>query len=231
MSTFNMLNETKDHCWNTVGVWGHDIPRCERLPEVTHCRNCEIFCLRGRDVFEKEIPEDYVVKWTEEYSAHDDEKKSPDNSVIIFRIIDEWFSLPTYCFDEITKILPIQRIPHYSGSLILGMTNVRGEIKLCFSLNHILGLAVNTSDDKKAEQDSSIKRRIVLQIEGDSFVFPVDEIVGVFRYETSELFDLPDTLYPNAADLAEGVLELPGKMVTCLEPCKLRDLIEGSLGG
>ena len=223
-----MAQSTNEHCWNTLGVWGENIPRCEKLAEVIHCRNCEIYSNRGRDVFEKEIPEEYIVQWTKEYSLQNDEVNPPDISVIIFRIGNEWFSLPTYCFDEIAKILPTQKIPHYKGDLITGLTNVRGEIKLCFSLNHILEIQQGEQPRNNFINDS-VMRRIVLTIAGDSFVFSVDEIVGVYRFQKSDLTALPDTLNRQASDISYGVIQLPNKNVTCLEPYKLRDLIEESI--
>ena len=39
------------------------MPRCPRLDEVIHCRNCEVFTQAGRNLLERALPEEYKEEW------------------------------------------------------------------------------------------------------------------------------------------------------------------------
>ncbi|HEY9052840.1 MAG TPA: chemotaxis protein CheW, partial [Gammaproteobacteria bacterium] len=30
-------------CWNKIGVWGNEKPRCPQLDELIHCNNCPVY--------------------------------------------------------------------------------------------------------------------------------------------------------------------------------------------
>lgn len=220
------LSKTKN-CWNTIGVWSENLPTCEKLREVIHCRNCNEYIRIGRDVFEKEIPENYISQWTREYAEHQLRKRSKTESVIIFRIANEWLGFPTKYFDEIVESKKIQRVPHYSGKVLLGIINVRGQIRLCFSLRKILGVTKEIDSNQVA--GNAIQRNIVVQFEEDSYVFPVDEIQGVYRYEKQEMQAIPTAVNAGISESVDGILRLADKHVSCLNPYRIQGLIEASL--
>lgn len=224
-----MMNNTIDQCWNLIGVWSAGVPSCDKLREVIHCRNCNVYIRIGRDVFEKEIPPEYISEWTKEYSKLKIEKRKSKESIIIFRLDNEWFGLPTKYLYEIIENRKIQSVPHYSGNVLLGLINVRGQIRLGFSLKNLLG--VKAEPDQLNGNNGAIRRNIVIQFEDDSYVFPVDEISGVYRFDKQEYQEIPSTVNENVACSIDGILNLSGKQISCLNPFRVQELIEGALSG
>lgn len=52
------------NCWNSIGVWGRERPRCPVLLEVIHCRNCEKYIAAGQRALQRPVPGEYVQEWT-----------------------------------------------------------------------------------------------------------------------------------------------------------------------
>ena len=216
-------------CWNTVGVWGSQAPRCEKLQEVTHCRNCRVYWDAGRQVFDKAIPEGYLEQWTEVLAGAVEPQSSLSQSIIYFRLGNEWFSLSTKNFVEVSQVKLIHNIPHQTSNLILGVVNIGGTVRLCFSLSYLLG--IDDKDDKSKDDGHGIYRRyIVVKVDGTDFVFPVDEVGGVYRYDPKDLLQIPATIEPEKADLLLGVLEVKGNKVACIDADRLAQAFEGVVG-
>lgn len=219
-----MRNTDATSCWNTIGVWSENLPTCDRLRDVVHCRNCDVYIRIGRDVFEKEVPNDYITQWTKEYSELQHLERNKKESVLVFRVANEWFGLPTRCFDEIVESKKIQRVPHYAGKILLGLINVRGEIRLCFSLKMLLG--VYQEEKTSSTSISSIQRHIVVHLADEHYVFPVEEIYGVYRFDMTDYQPMPSTVNDNVANSLDGILKLPDRQVSCLNPSHIHSMIE-----
>lgn len=227
------MNETQSPakviCWNTIGVWGHQSPRCEKLQDVIHCRNCRVYWDAGRDVFEKSMPDGYLEQWTRALAGKRATHSQASQSIIYFRLGEEWFSLPTKIFVEVSQARSIHRIPHQTGQLILGVVNVGGAVQLCFSLAYLLG--VNTRDKPDAAGQYGVYRRyLAVKINESDYVFPVDEVGGVLRYDQRDLKQVPVTVDAVKSDLLLGVLTLEGKNVACINTDKLAQAFEVNLG-
>ena len=226
------MNETespaKISCWNTIGVWGHQSPRCEKLQDVIHCRNCRVYWDAGRHVFEKNMPDGYLEQWTRALAGKPETHSQASQSIIFFRLGEEWFSLPTKIFVEVSQARTIHRIPHQSGHLILGVVNVGGAVRLCFSLAHLLG--VNNVDKHDQSGRYGVYRRyLAVNINESNYVFPVDEVGGVHRYDRRDLKQVPVTVESNKAQLLLGVLSVNGNNIACIDSDKLAQAFEGSL--
>lgn len=216
-------------CWNTIGVWGSQAPRCEKLKQVVHCRNCKVYWDAGRQVFDRGIPEGYLDQWTQILAGVPEERTKDTLSIIYFRIGEEWFSLSTRYFVEVSQIKSIHRIPHQSGESITGLVNVGGSVRLCFSLSNLLSIK-DGSDQPKAKH-GVYQRYLVIQIDENDFVFPVDEVGGVYRYSAPELKQVPATIDGERAGLLLGVLEIDGNNVACLDAEKLGLAIGAMING
>jgi len=216
-------------CWNTVGVWGNQAPRCEKLNDVIHCRNCPVYCEAGRKVFEKRIPEGYIEQWTRIISGDVEPVSKLSQSIISFRLSDEWFSLSTRNFVEVSQIKSIHKIPHKTSDLILGVVNVGGAVRLCFSLSFLLG--VENDDAKRSNPRGVYKRYLVVQISDTDYVFPVDEVGGVYRYDPEELKQVPVTIEAEKAQLLLGVLDIAGNKVACIDADKISRAFGVMIGG
>ena len=216
-------------CWNTIGVWGTQSPRCEKLQDVIHCRNCKTYWDAGRDVFDKEIPLDYLSQWTQTLAGIPESRSSDTQSIIYFRLGEEWFSLSTNNFVEVSQIKSIHNIPHQKGKVITGLVNVGGSVRLCFSLSKLLGVA--EASTKQARQHGVYQRYLVVQISDSDYVFPVDEVGGVHRYDPAELKQVPVTIEPEKAALLLGVVDIEGNHVACIDEDKLAFAFEGVANG
>jgi chemotaxis-related protein WspD len=219
----------KANCWNTVGVWGSQAPRCEKLNEVIHCRNCGVYWDAGRQVFEKSIPEGYIEQWTRIISGELAPVSKTSQSIIYFRIGEEWFSLSTRNFVEVSQLKAIHKIPHQSGKLILGIANIGGAVRLCFSLAFLLGVAQD-EEGKQTNPRGVYKRYLVVKINNEDYVFPVDEVGGVHRYDPDDLKQVPSTIETEKADLLLGMLVIDGKNVACIDANRLAQTFEVMLG-
>ncbi|WP_455220964.1 chemotaxis protein CheW [Kaarinaea lacus] len=216
-------------CWNTIGVWGSQAPRCEKLEEVIHCRNCSVYWDAGRQVFEKRIPDGYLEQWTRVISGDVAPVSKTSQSIIYFRVGEEWFSLSTRNFVEVSQLKSVHRIPHQSGKLILGVINIGGSVRLCFSLAFLLGVTPPEKNNQAISR-GVYKRFLVVKINQKDYVFPVDEVGGVHRYDPEDLKQVPSTIEAEKAELLLGMLEIENKNVACIDANKLAQTFEVMLG-
>jgi chemotaxis-related protein WspD len=183
----------------------------------------------GRRVFEKDVPEGYLEQWTQALANEPDTRAQVSRSVIYFRLGEEWFSLATKIFVEVAQARSIHRIPHRADSLMQGVVNVGGAVRLCFSLTSLLG--VNNSDQRDASPRYGVYQRyLAVQINNADYVFPVDEVGGVYRYDPQDLKQVPVTIEPRKAELLLGMLDIKGNNIACIDADKLGQAFEKVLG-
>jgi len=212
-------------CWNKIGVEGDR--SCEQLKTVIHCRNCPIYSAIGRSLLEREAPPDYVKEWTEIIAKNQaDTSKVQSNdalvhsantiSAMIFQLGGEWLALPVRLLQEVTQTCVIHTLPHRSNDLFLGLVNIRGEILLCVSLSHLLNLE---KTDKLANKKASInsQRMVVVSSEENHWVFIVDEVCGIHRFQMSELRSTPIVISKAAEAYTKGVVYWQGHQVNYLD--------------
>src|SRR5256885_11693565 len=87
-----------NNCWATIGVQGD--ASCVELEQHAHCRNCPVYAAAARMLLDRELPSGYVASWTDHFSEVTEIRESRTRSAIIFRLVTEWFALPTNVFDE-----------------------------------------------------------------------------------------------------------------------------------
>lgn len=118
-------------------------------------------------------------------------------SVVIFRLAEEWFALPTLRCREVTTPAPIHTLPHRSNAILLGITNVRGELLLAISLKHFLGMTDSQTPLKLPTQESAklapgispiaYQRMIILANGKETWAFLVDDFYGVYRFQSDQI--------------------------------------------
>jgi len=186
--TPNSSDANQEFCGNLIGIWAADAPSCPRLKELIHCRNCEVFKDRAKDLLATLPPEGYLEDWKDILSGAKEAEADLSETVIIFRLGDEWLALPAAVIKEVTKPAPIHRIPHKSDQFLQGVVNIKGNLELCFSLAAIIW----HPQPPPANTATSLfgTRYIVLHREGN-WVFPVDEIIDIRRYHCDNEVSLP----------------------------------------
>jgi chemotaxis-related protein WspD len=202
-------------CWNEIGVFGDGT--CPELAKAIHCRNCPVYAAGGRSLLEREPPADYLREWTQALAEAKDQDQAEDTlSVLIFRLGREWLALPTHVCQEVAEIRPIHTLPHRSGPVLLGLVNIRGQIRLCVSLRELLGL--EPADDGGRTTDHKNPRcLVVVARENDHWVIFVDELYGIQRFRLKAVRNAPVTAAKAMPRLMKGVIDWRDKGIGYLD--------------
>ncbi len=111
-------------------------------------------------------------------------------SILLFQLGGLRLALPTHVASAVAPVLHIARIPHRSGTVLLGLCAFRGEILPCCSLTRILDLP---SPDTP---DSATARTLILEeTPTRRWAVPIDGVLGV----RTTAFDSTLTELPLAA--------------------------------
>jgi len=215
-----------DDCWNRIGVMGDRT--CGELKRVIHCRNCEVYSAAGRSLLERTAPPEYLKEWTEVLAENSSlntgigegtlVRAADTISVIIFRLGNERLALPVSILQEVTPPCNLHTVPHRSDDLFLGILNIRGETLLCTSLSHLLGLEAIA--DPESPSLTSTRRLIVAGRHQNKWVFPVDEIHGIYRFHLDEFKETPVVVSKASETYTKGVFTWQDKKVNFLD-CEL----------
>ena len=162
-------------------------------------------------------------------------------SVLIFRLGQEWLAFPTHTVAEATLPRPVHTIPHRSSATLLGLVNLRGTLQLCVSLHGLLGVDLATASLPDPERHSSglaRKREPKTEIESlgglklspgshlvvlrdrersESWIFPVDELLGVHRLARSQIRSISSSLANPEVSFSQAVLSWNDRSVSFLD--------------
>lgn len=200
-----------DRCWSRIGITGDRT--CPELTQIVHCRNCLVHQVAGRSLLEREISEDYLEAWTD-LEDELEARTTTRCSVVIFRLEAEWFALPALCFKEVTSVAPVHTLPHRSNAVLRGLVNIRGELQLCLSLTQFLGLELNPA---QTTSRVSYQRMVIVEKEGNTWVFVVDELYGVQPIYSHEIESLPGTASKARETYTRGILRWNNQTVSYLD--------------
>lgn len=123
-------------------------------------------------------------------------------STVLFRIQSEWLAFPAAAFQEIVEQRRVHSLPHRRESLVLGVTNVRGELLVCISLGRLLGIH---SPEFCSKTPAAGQRMLVIGWGASRFAFSVDEVQGVYRLHPHELKEPPATVAKSREAFTQGV--------------------------
>jgi chemotaxis-related protein WspD len=213
-------------CWNQIGVQGDG--SCSQLPEHVHCKSCPTYSEAAHLLLDRELPVDYGARWARHFA---EPRVDPDvdlQSVVIFRIGAEWLALPTTAIEEVASVRPIHRLPHRKSGVVLGVANVRGELVVCVSLDHVLGAELRTAPQRE-NAPRALERLLVLCRGSSRFAAPVDEVYGTLRFSRAELVPTPATLSKGKGAFTTHVMPWAAHSVGCLEQELLFRALERNL--
>jgi chemotaxis-related protein WspD len=211
------LNVARDDCWNRIGVWGDHA--CPELVAAVHCHNCPVFAAAGRQFLDAPSPAGYLEDWAGRLAAPPETVASELESMLIFRLADEWLALSVPVLVEVTAPRPVHRIP-YRGGVLAGLINIRGELHLCARLDQLLGIARQAPVEGNHTEGNKA-RMLVVRREQDAWVFPVDEVACVYRFAIGTLMAVPPTLARAVARFTRGVTVWNQHAVGCLDDARL----------
>jgi chemotaxis-related protein WspD len=211
-------------CWNQVGVYGDG--SCPELLRLVHCRNCPVYAAAGTQLLNRPLPPGYRHEQTRHFAVEKKLGEPAKTSGVIFRLRAEWLALPTQAFQEVAERRPIHSLPHRRRGIVLGLANIRGELLICVSLGHLLGL--EPAGFLEALR-SEYHRLLVVNWQGNRLAFPVDEVHGPHRFHLQELEQPPAALAkPNPA-FTRGVLRWQRRGVGLLDADSLFTTLNRSL--
>lgn len=217
-----------EECWREIGVSGDRT--CPELDEHLHCRNCPTHAQIARKLLDRPLPPGYRDTWTQHFARPDE--KAPEgeeiDSVLIFRIGEEWLGLPAAICREIAEPRPVHSLPHRRSEAVRGIVNVRGELLICVSLPALLGIGAMSSS-RGAERIAVFPRLVVTGEEARHVAFEADEVHGLHAYRAHERGAVPATVGRSAASVVETMVPWNGRAVGCLDAGRLLALIDRSI--
>lgn len=198
-----------DACWGRIGTRGDH--SCPRLQEFFRCLNCPTYAAGAARVLDRPalVETDAVQLHWQRDEQSEPQRDSITASALIFRIGGEWLGLPTAAIVEVIEPRSIHSLPHQVNPAVLGLTNIRGALKICVALGRMLGIV--GSNEKTA------MRALVVEHEQQMLVFPVDEVVGVHRYAAATLQAPPSTVQQTGTAYTLAVLSWRDNKVGLLD--------------
>ena len=194
-----------DDCWNKIGIWGSELPRCEKLEKHIHCRNCNIYSEAGRKVLERNLTNNYEQDWAAVYSQEKQEYIIEKESLTIFRLGDEIMAIPTEYIMSVNDIGNIHTVPHQKSDILRGLINLHGELKICISLGRLLGL--NKAVKEVESMHRVYNRMIEISNEGKEYIFIVSEVLGIHHITSKEHKEAPATISKSKGTFTQSFIK------------------------
>ncbi len=139
----------------------------------------------------------------------------PAHEVVVCAVGREHFALPLESLAEIFKVSEITPLP-LSPSYLVGVINVHGNLASVLSLGRILGL-----EDTREEG-----LLLILTQDHGGFALHVDTTTGFTSYVTLEDVARDAPAKENSVEIIEGVFRDRGKLISLINPEKLRVWID-----
>jgi chemotaxis signal transduction protein len=152
-------------------------------------------------------------------------KTSDIRSLVIFRLAERWYALPTAVVKEVAEVGTIRGIPRRSSTVLLGLINLRGSLYLCVSLDGLLGRS-GEAVRPKVQGSAAAERLIVMEDDRGCWVFPADEVSGVFHFLPEEIQPIPAGLMEGEALSLKGIVSVRERTVHYLDEKVLFDILK-----
>ena len=207
-----------------MGVYGDG--SCPELARLVHCRNCTVYAAAGTQLLNRPLPPGYRHEQTRHFAIEKDSSEPAKTSSVIFRIRSQWLGLPTQAFQEVAERRPIHSLPHRRRGIVLGLTNIRGELLVCVSLGHLLGLEPTGFLEALR---SAYHRLLIVNWEGSRVAFPVDEVHGPHRFHHHDVKEPSPLFGASAPAFTRGVLPWQESAVILLDADLLFPTLNRSL--
>lgn len=168
----------------------------------------------ARKLLERTPESSYIAQWTELIVKEKEESKfQSERSLVIFRLADEWFALPTAVFSEVSPVRVVHRIPHRTNEVICGVVNVKGRLLLCVNLHYLL----ETKFTKGEGRLEKMERMLSIQSDGEEWIFSVDELYGIYHTMGEPLENVPVTVEKSKANYLKGMLQWDKRSVGVID--------------
>jgi chemotaxis-related protein WspD len=210
------MEDSTGYCWNEKGIFGDGT--CRELERLIHCRRCPSYASAGRHLLDKEMPPGYLEERTKAMAQPKEVGRTGSLSVLVFRVLGELFALKTVFFQEAADLASVHTLPLKVNRVFRGISNINGELLLCLSIADLLDLTTDAGD---GASPAVYERMLVVVREGQRFVFPIQQILGVHRIAPEDLDEVPATLSLSVRSLTKSIFLLNGSHVGLLDEERL----------
>jgi chemotaxis-related protein WspD len=187
-------------CWNVIGVKGDR--SCKLLDTAQHCHGCNVFARAAQAFLDRPATDAYVAEMTALVAESAEVRvDAAQLSVVLFDIGDQTLAIDTRDVVEVTEPRPVHRIGHRTGKVFSGIVNIHGQLELCASLRGLLQIA-----GASADSTSSAARMLLIEHEGERWVFAADSVRGVHRFESRAVSPVPATAKHDVTFYVKSVL-------------------------
>jgi len=225
MSTHTLIGPLQDACWRSVGVAGDR--SCAELERHVHCRNCERYADAAQRSLQRPVDQGYRDAWARELARPEPPPPLTDAAAMAFRAGAEWLAVPLALAASVAPLAPLHRLPHRSRGALLGIVNVGGRLVPAVSLARLLDIDVDGVAPPLGRH--AFPRLLVLDVKGQSFALPVDEVHGVMRYAAASVRAPAATVGQAPRPLLAGVIRDSALEAGLLDGARLREQLEGLL--
>lgn len=155
-------------------------------------------------LFDRPMPPGYRDELSRLMAAEPPKPARRKGSILLFRLGQLRLGLPVSVAFAVSPVLHIARIPHRSGTVLLGLVAFRGEILPCCSMAALLGVA---------RDETSAARTLILEESSSRlWAMPIDGVLGI-RDTPEDLLDQSSPLSPHwllgsLQDARAGVVHL-----------------------
>lgn len=159
----------------------------------------------------------YIKEWTESLRQPFQVGDAVETiSVIVFRLGNEWLALPTIYLKEVMPRRPFHRIPHRSNKILLGIVNLNGELKIYVALHELLQIEMLL--DPTSNRSSYQSNRMMVAVkEGEFWIFPVDEVDGIYQWNLLEMENVPVNVSKSLTNYVKGIMKMENKNAGLLD--------------
>lgn len=219
-------------CWRQIGVRGDR--SCPELEQHLHCRNCPTYKEIARNLLNRPLSPGYRDEWARHFAqartdvAVGNAEGSAFQTVVVFRLSEEWLALPVGSFQEVAELRSIHSLPHRRNSAVLGIVNVRGELLVCVSLAKLLGIEDRKTADRGL-RTSAFPRLIVVGNGDKRIAFGVDEMHGIYRYKQSDQLAVPGTVGKASSSMTAAMISWRERAVGCLDGALLLAMLDRAI--
>jgi chemotaxis-related protein WspD len=124
-----------------------------------------------RNLFDRPLPAGYREELQALVAVAPPKAARHTGSVVLFQLGPLLLALPTKIATAVSPVLHISRIPHRSGTVLLGLVAFRGEIIPCCSLARLLDVA---------RHETGAARMLILdEAPGRLWAVPIDRVLGI----------------------------------------------------
>ena len=174
---------------------GDGFPDQNAVPMTTN------IALDARTFFDRQPPPQYLEEWVQRLAQPEERVEQDLQSLVIFRLHDEYLAVQTRSLVEVTLTQSIHTIPHRTNEVVLGLVNVRGQLRICVSAHGLLGVASPAANEstyrnevpQAAQLEKSQQRMLIIHERSEQWVFPVEAVLGVHRLPATGFRPVPAT--------------------------------------